>query len=663
MLMWRPILILSICLLAAFPGQSLQAANSYFPEDFLTVPQIQPARFSPEGDALLNLVYKRGTYRVHLYDLETGENERIWKFAAGEVITVISWAGNDHIVLQVNHGPIWIIGREGGSVKKLYDADSFAIGYMGFYFGNLGTTQILHVPDDPKGDLIVGDLMIGMGTRLFKINLDSGEEEEISEHRRMFNFRADYSGTIRMAHSFIRSNKLRTMHRWSDDDSWKNLDKVLPDSPARFQYDPASIAGNNNALLGFDLNPDLVYLASNSETDRMVLYRLNLRSGRRELLHEDPVFDVYSTDPFISKIQLVFSLKEQKLAGFNYLAEKVRTRWLLPSFQNVQEKLDESFPGRVNVIIGADPTDRYYCAMTLNSRHPGTLLVYDSLEDNMHELGEVAPWIEEQEMASMDPVSYAARDGHQIHGYLTLPGREPEKDSGGPPPMVVLVHGGPWVRDTYGFNPTVQWLAYNGYSVFQINYRGSTGYGFEHLDQARLRYGTASTEDIIDGVEWAVAQGVADPDRIGIMGMSYGGYSAALGLAFHPDTFQCGISINGNLDIVDMTKSISQESPEAYRYWKEFVGSVYKKDALIAVSPIEHVSKITKPMFIIAGEKDRTVPVQHSRDFAAALDDHGIPHDFKEYAGEDHGISSRSNHVHLLESVVSFLNKHLPTAP
>lgn len=663
MLVRKSFLVLVFYLSAALPANMLWAAGSYYPEDFLTVPLIQPALFSPEGDALLNLVYKRGTYRLYLYDLEEDRNKRILQLGDYESVSSISWAGNEHIVYQLNHGPIWMVNRDGNSAKKLYDADSVGIGYMGIYVGNFETTQIVHVPGDATGDLIVSDLDFGRGVRLFKINLESGEEEEIAGHSRYFNFSTDHSGTIRIAQTLAGSRKLRFMHRWTEKESWKNLDKVLPESPARFQYDPSSVAGSENVLVGFDLDPEQVYMASNSQSDRMALYKLNLRSGEMQLVHEDPVYDVFSVDQFIEKIRLVFSQNQQQLAGFQYIAAKVESHWLLPSFQAVEDKFAELYPDRINLILGSDPHDRYFCTLSYSSRHPGTVLVYDSQEDKMHELGEVAPWIDEEDMAPMKPVSFKARDGHTIHGYLTMPKGDPDKEDSGPPPMVVLVHGGPWVRDTYGFKADVQWLANNGYSVFQINYRGSTGYGFKHLDMARLRYGIASSEDIADGVDWAVSEGFADAERVGIMGTSYGGYSAALGLAFHPEKFRCGISINGNLDIVDMTKTISRVSPMSYRYWKEFVGSVYKKDALRAVSPIDQVDKINKPMFVIAGEKDMIVPVEHSREFAAALEKHGIPHEFKEYAGEDHGISGRSNHVHLLESIVKFLNEHLPTAP
>lgn len=660
---WKPILLLLGSILLTLPESDLIARGSYFPEDFMTVPQIQPARFSPGGEALLNIVYNRGSYRLYIYDLEKERNSRLWQLKDNETVTEIGWAGNNRIVFQINHGPIWRIDRDGNNPVQIYDADLFAVGYLGIYSGNLETTQILHFPSHEEGDLIVSEFHPNTGTRIFEINLATGKEKEISKHDDLFNFATDHVGTIRIAHTVTGSGKFRILHRRADNQSWKNLDDLLPASPNRFQYDPFSIAGRNHVLLGFGMDPELAYLASNAASDRMALFEFNLNTGKLALIHEDPVYDVFSMDPFISKIRLIFSEKEQTLAGYQYIAEKVERHWLLPAYEAVENKLDERFPGKLNIILGTDPNDRYFCVLSYSSRHPGTLYVYDAQLDRLLSLGELASWIDEEDMAPMEPVSFQARDGHLMHGYLTMPVSDSGNESKAVPPMIVMVHGGPWVRDVYGFLADVQWLAYNGYSVLQINYRGSSGYGFKHLDMARQRYGTASLEDIIDGVNWAVSEGYADPELVGIMGGSYGGYSAALALALHPGKFRCGVAINGNFDLVEMTRIISRESPVTYRYWKEFVGSVFRKDALRKASPIEHVSGIEDPLFVIAGEKDETVPVQQSREFVAALEKQHIPHEYREYRGEDHAISGRSNHVHMLENIVNFLQKHLPVDP
>jgi dipeptidyl aminopeptidase/acylaminoacyl peptidase len=258
----------------------------------------------------------------------------------------------------------------------------------------------------------------------------------------------------------------------------------------------------------------------------------------------------------------------------------------------------------------------------------------------------------------MKPISFKSRDNLNIHGYLTVP----KGTSGENLPMVLLVHGGPWNRDRWGYNPMVQFLANRGYAVLQINFRGSSGYGHNFLEAGADEWAGKMHNDLIDGVRWAIDEGVANPEKIAIMGSSYGGYAALVGLAFTPERFACGVDVFGPSNLVTLLES----SP---KYWKFGMSMMYRhignpnnpedRRTMEAKSPLFHVDKITKPLLIVQGGKDVRVTVKESEQIVAAVRKAGKDVKYIFFDNEGHGIRSWSNMLHYLSKLESFLAKHL----
>ncbi|HUM48254.1 MAG TPA: S9 family peptidase, partial [Chitinophagales bacterium] len=261
-----------------------------------------------------------------------------------------------------------------------------------------------------------------------------------------------------------------------------------------------------------------------------------------------------------------------------------------------------------------------------------------------------------EELASMKPISYTSKDGFTIHGYLTLPLHAKEKQL----PVVINPHGGPWVRDTWGFNPEVQFLANRGYAVLQVNYRGSTGYGRKFWEASFKQWGKKMQDDLTDGVNWLIDAGIADPDRIAIYGGSYGGYATLAGLTFTPDKYACGIDYVGVSNLFTFMNTIPP-------YWKPFLDMMYEmvgnpvteSELLHESSPVFHVEEIRAPLLVVQGKNDPRVNINESNQIVEALRKKGVAVEYIVKDNEGHGFHNEENRFEFYSAMERFLQKHL----
>jgi dipeptidyl aminopeptidase/acylaminoacyl peptidase len=271
-------------------------------------------------------------------------------------------------------------------------------------------------------------------------------------------------------------------------------------------------------------------------------------------------------------------------------------------------------------------------------------------------LGDVTPWLPEVRMAAMKPIRYTTRDGLSVNGYLTLPNDVAPKNL----PVIVNPHGGPWARDGWGFNPEVQFLASRGYAVLQINYRGSTGYGRTFWEASFKQWGLRMQDDITDGVQWLVKEGIADPKRVCIYGGSYGGYATLAGLTQTPDLYACGIDYVGVSNLFTFMNTIPP-------YWKPFLGMMHEmvgdpekdKVLLAAASPVLHADKIKVPLLIAQGARDPRVNKDESDQMVAALKARGIDVPYIVKDNEGHGFHNEENQFAFYEAMEKFLDKYI----
>lgn len=415
------------------------------------------------------------------------------------------------------------------------------------------------------------------------------------------------------------------------------------------------------------VDPRWMYVRSNVGRSTLGFFRFDLQTGKLgELVAGTDRYDMGSFlligDALGEGGRLIFGGSEEdagKLIGLQVMADRETTVWFDDEARRLQAAIDQALPGRINVF---NPNRERSLVYSYSATDPGGWYLFDKTKRSLEDTGVRArPWIDPRQMAPVQYVTYTARDGLKIGAYLTLP-RNHRK--GTPVPFVVLPHGGPWAKDNWRFDPEAQFLANRGFAVLQPNFRGSTGYGARHLTASYRQWGASMTDDIIDGVEWAIKEGIADRDRIGAYGASYGGFAVLSILVKRPDLFKWGINYVG---VTDM--KIHQDTQPAQLYGDfgplaQALNGDQKADAAAfqAQSPARHVARIAAPVFHAYGGEDRNVDYANGRDIRAAFDKAGKPYEWMFIAEEAHGYRQPQNVKEYYTRMEAFIRKHTPPA-
>ena len=354
----------------------------------------------------------------------------------------------------------------------------------------------------------------------------------------------------------------------------------------------------------------------------------------------------------------MFSDLTDELIATVYVADTVR---IYPKNEQVatdMARLRQVHDGTPNV--SSTTTDETKWMVSFDApTDPGATYLYDRETGEAEFLFRPRPWLEPEQLADVRPVSFPARDGLAVNGYLTLPtGVEPKSL-----PMVLLVHGGPWARDDWGYQPEAQMLANRGYAVLQVNYRGSTGYGKRFFNAAVKEFAGKMHDDLIDGVKWAVAEGIADPDLVGVYGGSYGGYATLVSLTFTPEVFACGVDYVGPSSLITLIESFpAYWRPFLKGYWYRFVGDPSveaDREDMKTRSPLFYVDQIEDPILIVQGANDPRVTKLESDQMVVALRDRGIKVSYLVAENEGHGFANADNRMALYRSMETFFGECL----
>jgi dipeptidyl aminopeptidase/acylaminoacyl peptidase len=390
-----------------------------------------------------------------------------------------------------------------------------------------------------------------------------------------------------------------------------------------------------------------MFLLDSREANAARLVALDLRSGETAVLVEDPRYDV-------GDVMLHPETREPQAAA----VERARSEWVV-----LDDSVREDFEAIRNLsrgdfaVVSRDHADeRWLVAFTLDDKG-ASYYSYDRTTKSGTHLFDARPDLAEYELARMEPVRFEARDGLLLEGYLTLPVGASRGDR---LPMVLNVHGGPWARDGWGYDPEAQWLANRGYACLQVNYRGSTGYGKAHLNAGDKEWAGKMHDDLVDAVNWAVEEGVADPERVAIYGGSYGGYAALVGATFTPDLFRCAVDIVGPSSLVTLIETIPP-------YWKPLISTFHERvgnpkterEFLESRSPLFFVDRIRIPLLIAQGANDPRVKQSESEQIVAALKEKGIDHEYLLFEDEGHGFARPENRLKFYAAAEAFLAKHL----
>ena len=400
-------------------------------------------------------------------------------------------------------------------------------------------------------------------------------------------------------------------------------------------------------VLDFTADSNNVWVLSNLGVDKKSLNKMDLRTGKMQPIYAESDVDLEGV--FISKIT-----KKPLYAAS--MPDYPRLHFFDSELEAEFKRLKPKYPGYVSFestdnaertvvfIVSTEKKRDYY----LYNRDSGetTLIGRNPLSEHISQL------------STTKAISYKSRDGLTIHGYLTIPkGLEGKRV-----PMVLQVHGGPWARDRYGPNHRIQFLANRGYAVLQVNYRGSTGYGKRFKQAAIREFAGKMHDDLIDGVNWAITQGVADKEKICIKGGSYGGYATLVGITFTPDVFACGVDVVGMSNLVTLTENVPAYWKNFMPYWYKYVGNPNnpedRKD-MESRSPLFKVDAVKKPLMIVQGANDPRVTQLESDQIVKALRASGKEIDYLLFKDEGHGIRKWTNNLIYHRKMEDFLAKHL----
>lgn len=404
-------------------------------------------------------------------------------------------------------------------------------------------------------------------------------------------------------------------------------------------------------------------VGSYGDTDDLELVRIDRESGEQTTVAAVPGHSLCimgSMAPGVLPPPVFISRRTGELLAARFVGEHPRIEVLDPHFAEVLAALTK-LSGGTGVLgtLSSDEAEQRWIATFIHDRDPGVSWFYDHRTGEGRQLFRPYPHLDTDALAPMTPVAFPARDGLDLHAFLTLPvGVEPRAL-----PLVLLVHGGPWFHDTWGYSPTAQFLANRGYAVLQVNFRGSTGYGRRHTTAAVGEFAGAMHDDLIDAVDWAVGQGYADPDRIGIQGGSYGGYAALVGVTVTPDRFAAAVDYVGISDLANFMRTLPPFSrPWQANNWYRYVGDPddpAQADDLMARSPISMVERIRTPLLVAQGANDVRVVKAESDNIVDSLRARGVPVEYLVAEDEGHGFDNPENQIRLFRAVERHFARHL----
>ena len=595
-------------------------------EDFFKNSEKTRFQLSPNGEYLAFM--KPWKTRMNVFIRKIGETEetRVTEAEARDVAGYF-WANNNRIAFIQDKGGnenfhLFAVDIDGKNLKELTPFEGVRV----------------HIIDDLED--IEEEMLIGMNKRnphifdVYRININTGDMKMIAKNPgNIQGWLTDNDGKLRIATTTDGVNS-SILYRETEKDEFRTI--ITTNFKQTF------------APLFFTFDNKYIYVASNLNRDKDAIYKYDIVNNKQlDLIYEHSEVDVS---------RLIRSKKRKKITGVTFTTEKRHYHFFDEQRKQLQVDLEKRLPGYEVFITSSSKDENKILVRTYSDKSLGAYYFYNIKTKEFMKLVDVSPWLDENEMADQKPITYKSRDGLTIHGYLTLPKGVSAKNLS----VVVNPHGGPWARDHWGFNPEVQFLANRGYAVLQMNFRGSTGYGREFWEISFKKWGKEMQDDITDGVNWLIAEGIADSTRIAIYGGSYGGYAVLAGMTFTPNLYACGVDYVGVSNLFTFLKTIPPYWAPMLDMLHEMVGDPVKdKELLESASPVFHVDKIKSPLFIAQGANDPRVNKDEADQMVKALKERGIDVPYMVKENEGHGFRNEENRFDFYRAMEEFLGKYL----
>ena len=599
-------------------------------EDFFKNPEKSSYQISPNGSYYSYMgPYKN---RMNIFIQKIGDSSATQlTFEEKRDISGYFWPNNEQLVFLKDDA--------GDENFHLFGVDIDGSNPISFTDFDGVKAQIIDDLPDQKDFIIIG--LNKRNKQVFdpyRLNLKSGKISILAENPgNIQGWMFDHQGKLRIATAIVDGVNTSLLYRDSEEEEFKTI--VTTNfkegfSPQFFTFDNKNIVGTSN--LG---------------RDKSVVIELDPSTGKEvKELYGNEDYDVGG---------VAYSRKRKVITAAYYNSWKSERHFFDQQSKALFEKVQNHLPGYEISVSGMSDDENIFIIRTYSDKSLGAYFIYNAKEDNLDKIIEVSPWIDENEMSNQLPISYNSRDGLKINGYLTLPkgyDMENAKDL----PVVINPHGGPWARDEWGFNPEIQFLANRGYAVLQMNFRGSVGYGRKFWEASFKKWGREMQDDITDGTQWLIDQGIADKKRIAIYGGSYGGYATLMGLVKEPQLYAAGVDYVGVSNMFTFMKTIPPYWEPMLEMMYEMVGDVEKDSAMLReVSPVFHVDKIKAPLFIAQGANDPRVNVDESDQMVKAMKEKGIEVEYLVKDNEGHGFRNEENKFDFYRAMDKFLSIQL----
>lgn len=580
---------------------------------------------SPNGQHISYLKNYKKRLNLYIRDSKDFNNERRITSISERNISHYFWKNDQTLIFIRDFG-----GDENYHVYKVNIKD-LKVSDLTPY-PNTKATMI-----DSLSHLDSDEILLGLNDRdkkyfdVYRINILTGERKLVYLNTQKFtHFKTGWEGELKFGivsdgvnkTTFVRKNK-----RWQKiikTNFKNNFVPLKPHKDERYFYAVSDLGRDKESLILYD----------------------SIAKREVKVIHQNEKYDISGIN-YSKRMKKIYSVKVKTWKDEEFLVDQ--------DYKKLYKKIKSNFPHDEIKISRWNSKEDKLIVISYSDVNPAQYFLYDKNTQKLKFLAKRSPWLNSKKLASMKPITYQARDGLSIDGYLTLPLKKVEKY-----PLVVIPHGGPWTRDTWGYRPLVQFLANRGYAVFQMNFRGSTGYGRKFWMSSFKKWGKEMQDDITDGVHSLVSKNIVDQKKICIYGGSYGGYAVLAGLAFTPDLYACGVDYVGVSNLFTLLKTIPP-------YWEPYREMLYEKighpqkekELLRAASPLFHVDKITKPLLIAQGANDPRVKQSESDQIVKALRDKGMDVPYILKKDEGHGFRNEENRIEFYTRVEQFLERYL----
>jgi len=631
-------------------------------ETFFSNPLLANAELSPSGRYLAALSGAPGRRdALIVVDLQKNEAKLVAGYGNVDVLQ-FQWVNDGRLLFNVSDkqiGPggnfmasgLYAVNRDGSDLRQLANRNGDIVAGGGtnigrnvlpwhtFMLGQRGAQDSEHVYVtsynlDPNNEV--------ESVSLLRLDTTTGRAQAVQRPGPVDTWLLDNAGEPRLA---THSTKGTTTVHYRDPatSAWRTIASFPTYAGSKEGFTP----------VGFGADGTL-YVRAHAGKDAAALHTLDLATGKINP-QGVVVMPGYDFDGGLVS-------RRGQVLGASIETDAPGQVWFDKGMQAIQQEVDKQLPGAVNMISVASRADApWVLVRSLSDVRPLAYYLYSPESRKLNPIGNAHDGIDPARMGRQDPVRYKARDGREIPGLLTLPANAKKNL-----PLVVLVHGGPYVRGNHwGWDPDTQFLASRGYAVLEPDFRGSRGYGTSHYQAGWKQWGLAMQDDIADAARWAIAQGIADPKRICIAGASYGGYATLMGLVKDPDLYKCGINWVGVTDINLLYNGHWSFASDMGDDWKKhgmplLIGDQVKDaEQFKATSPIEQAAKITQPLLLAYGAVDRRVPLYHGNKFRDAVAGHNKQVEWVVYQDEGHGWTRPQNRFDFWTRVEKFLARHI----